>query len=275
MPELPEVETIRRGLLARLGGRELQQVQVFRGDLRRPVNTAELTGLAGARLEGITRRGKYLVFSFSSARALLLHLGMSGRLHLAFSAHTRPPHTHLVFRFAGDCWLLFVDPRRFGLVKVVPTGSWAEDPLLAALGPEPSHPEAVAAALERVARGRGQAVRDLLLDQRVVAGVGNIYANEALFAARIRPQRRSRELSRKDLWRLAVCLKQVVEEALQAGGTTLADGGFRNASGEPGFFSLNLWVYSRHQQPCRRCQTPIRRIVLSGRSAYFCPRCQR
>jgi formamidopyrimidine-DNA glycosylase len=272
MPELPEVETVRRTLEPVLAGQVLLAVKRGPARLRFPVEEQALQRLCGQRLLRVERRGKALVFVFCDA-VLLFHLGMSGRLWLRPPGSPLPPHTHGVFAF--ERWqLLFVDPRRFGFFQVLEPSEVASHFLLGKLGPEPFAVRQVTAALAQRSSSCRR-VRDVLLDQRVVAGVGNIYACEALFAAKIHPGRPLARIGRRKLQELAEALARVMTSALAAGGTTLRDGSFRDALGEPGFFALELAVYGREGEPCRRCSTPIARLRLGGRSAYFCPRCQR
>lgn len=273
MPELPEVETLRRALAPSLVGARVAQVQVRSPVLRKPIDVAALRRLEGKRLEDLSRRGKFLLFHFAED-ALLCHLGMSGRLLLGNTQAPWPGHVHVVFSFEPFGELAFRDPRRFGLLLVLPGRELACHPLLARLGPEPQTPKVVEAAL-RAVRASKRAIRDLLLDQRVVAGVGNIYACEALFAARIHPAAKACELADDRLALLARALVLVLSVAIRAGGTTLRDGAWRGAFGEPGFFTQKLSVYGRQGQACRRCGTPVARLRLGGRSAYHCPRCQR
>lgn len=273
MPELPEVETLRRALAPSLVGARLAQVEVRSPALRKPIDAAGLRRLEGKKLEGLSRRGKFLLFRFGDD-ALLCHLGMSGRLLLRNTQAPWPDHVHVVFGFEPFAELAFRDPRRFGLLVVLPARRLACHPLLASLGPEPQTPQVVEAAL-RAERASKRAIRELLLDQRVLAGVGNIYACEALFAARIHPAAKACELADEQIARLARVLVRVLARAIRAGGTTLRDGAWRGAFGEPGFFTQKLSVYGRQGQPCRQCGTPIARLSLAGRSAYHCPRCQR
>ncbi len=271
MPELPEVETVRRALVQHLSGRKLDAVRVHNRHLRLPVNSRALRELAGLPLETVNRRGKYLLFCFPQ-RTLLCHLGMSGRFFLAFSRESLPAHTHVVFHFASGVRLFYVDPRRFGLLLVMDGENQA---LLSGLGPEPSDAEVVERQLLGAKKRKNSPVRNVLLDQRVIAGMGNIYANEALFAVGIRPQTPMGQLSQKQISALALAIVQVIQRAVEAGGTTLRDGSFTNALGAPGYFAVDLAVYGREGQACPRCATAIRRLVLAGRSAYFCPSCQR
>lgn len=270
MPELPEVETVRRALARHLCGQEVNAVVVVNGSLRVPVDAAALSVLAGLRVQDVGRRGKYLLLFFSGC-TLVCHLGMSGRFSLDFSGETLPAHTHVVFTFVSGLRLLYVDPRRFGLLLVVKE----IHSLFSHLGPEATDADAVKEKLLDAKVRRASSVRNVLLDQKVIAGLGNIYANEALFLAGIRPQTPMSRLSKKQIATLAVAIHHVVMRAIEAGGTTLRDGSFRNALGEPGYFAVDLAVYGREGSPCSRCGAAIRRVVLAGRSAYFCPFCQR
>lgn len=270
MPELPEVETVRRALAHHLCGQGLRAVTVHNGSLRLPVDEQALAGLVGLPVEEVGRRGKYLLLRFPGC-TLVCHLGMSGRFSLDFSGETLPPHTHVVFEFASGLRLFYVDPRRFGLLLVV------KEPhvLFSHLGPEPTATALVEEKLFAAKKRKKSPIRNVLLDQKVIAGIGNIYANEALFLAGVRPQTAISRLSKNKLSALAVAIHEVMVRAIEAGGTTLRDGSFRNALGDPGYFAVDLAVYGRQGKPCPRCRAAIHRVVLAGRSAYFCPRCQR
>ncbi len=272
MPELPEVETIRRSLLPRLQGARIVAVSASGLPLRQPIDLQGWRACEGARLAGITRRGKYLIFDLGDAAAVL-HLGMSGRLLVQQAVSAAPPHTHLSVGFEGGPELRFVDPRRFGVAVLLPASGVGDYPPLARLGVDPLEGD-LAAALGALAGSR-TAIRNALLDQRCIAGLGNIYANEALARAGVRPTSPAGRLSPARRARLAGAIRETLAEALTAGGTTLADGGFVNASGEGGYFSVSLRVYGRAGHPCRRCGQAIARTALAGRSAYYCPRCQR
>ncbi|MEW5878686.1 MAG: bifunctional DNA-formamidopyrimidine glycosylase/DNA-(apurinic or apyrimidinic site) lyase [Acidobacteriota bacterium] len=270
MPELPEVETVRRALAQHLCGQEVTAVHVLNPRLRMPVDARALAGLVGLPLQAANRRGKYLLLLFPG-RIMVCHLGMSGRFSLSLPGEELPAHTHVVFAFSSGQRLVYVDPRRFGLLLLVDREELIP---FFPLGPEPTDVSAVEQQL-LVAKKRSKSpVRNVLLDQKIIAGVGNIYANEALFAAGIRPQTPMGRLTRKQISALSVALRQVIERAIAAGGTTLKDGSFRNALGDPGYFAVDLAVYDREGQPCVRCGKGIRRLVLTGRSAYFCPSCQ-
>lgn len=272
MPELPEVETVRRSVGAALLGRRVEGVEVAPVRLRRPLDAGAWAGVAGRRLESLDRRGKYLLARFGKIGAVV-HLGMSGRLVVARRNESRPAHTHLVLRFEGERELRLVDPRRFGFAVVTAIGGLETVPPLPQLGPDALDGD-VAGALRAAARARAP-IRSVLLDQRVLAGVGNIYACEALHRAGVRPARPVSRLAPARLSRLAEAIRSVLREAVAAGGTTLADGGFVAGDGRAGYFAVQLAVYGREGLPCRRCGTAIRRLVLGGRAAYFCPSCQR
>lgn len=272
MPELPEVETIRRSLLPRLAGARVEAVAASGQTLRQPVDLERWRACAGARLTAITRRGKFLIFALNDAAAVL-HLGMSGRLLVQPAAAAVALHTHLSVRFESGQELRFVDPRRFGSAVLLPAAEVDGYPPLARLGVDALDGN-VAAALATLAGSRAP-IRNALLDQRCIAGLGNIYANEALARAGISPTAPAGRLSRARRARLAEAIRQTLDDALAAGGTTLADGGFVNASGEVGYFAVALRVYGRAGEPCQRCGRPIQRIVLAGRAAYFCRSCQR
>lgn len=272
MPELPEVETIRRSLLPRLQGARIVAAAASGLPLRQPVDVQGWRACVGARLAGITRRGKYLIFDLGDAAAVL-HLGMSGRLLVQQSADATPPHTHLSVGFEGGQELRFVDPRRFGVAVLLPAAEAGDYPPLARLGVDPLDGD-LAAALGSLAGSRAP-IRNALLDQSRIAGLGNIYANEALARAGIRPTVPAGRLSPARRARMTDAIRETLQDALTAGGTTLQDGGYVDAAGEGGYFAVALQVYGREGQPCQRCGRAIRRTVLAARSAFYCPRCQR
>ncbi len=273
MPELPEVETVRRSLLPHLEGRRVVDVEARKIRLRQGIDPDEWRPFEGVVVRTILRRGKYLLLTGDEVSAVL-HLGMSGRLAITDPEQPHATHTHLVLRLDSGRELRFVDPRRFGSAVVRPTRSLTLVPPLESVGAEPL--ESSAGVFLRDAAGRTRvAIRNLLLDQTVLAGIGNIYASEALARARIHPGCPASRLSRRRLDRLAGAIRETLEDAIAAGGTTLEDGGFADATGEAGTFAVDLAVYGREHEPCRRCGRAIRRVVLTGRSAYFCPHCQR
>lgn len=271
MPELPEVETIARGLARRLVGRRILAVEQRRADLRFALPERLPERLVGRRLLGVDRRAKYILARLEGGSTLLLHLGMSGRLVL--DGAPRGPHEHLTFGFEGGTVLRFVDPRRFGMLDLWPTDRLAEHPLLAGLGVEPLDPGFDGPLLLGLLRGRRVPLKTALMDQRLVVGVGNIYANEALFRARLSPRRLAFTVGPERATRLARAVREVLEEAIAKGGTSLRD--YVQANGELGSFQGEFKVYDREGRPCPRCGRPIRRIVQAGRATYFCAGCQR
>lgn len=274
VPELPEVETVRLSLAPYLVGHRVVAVEARRIALREGIEPASWRArFTGARIVALERRGKYLLARTERAVALF-HLGMSGRMVLRRPAEPREPHTHLILRMDHGLEVRFIDPRRFGVAVVLRPEELEAHPGLGRLGVDPLSDGTQEALRRATARSRAP-IRSVLLDQTVLAGVGNIYANEALARAGISPLRRARSISDRRIVALAGAVRQVLEEALEAGGTTLRDGGFVNASGDGGYFAVGLLVYGREDEPCVACGAPIRRRVLTGRSAFYCPRCQR
>jgi formamidopyrimidine-DNA glycosylase len=270
MPELPEVETTRRGLEPALKGRRITEVRVRERRLRWKLPPGFEAELTGRRVKTVGRRGKYLLIG-TDAGTLLVHLGMSGNLRLLPGEAAPLPHDHVdIVLDSGRC-LRFNDPRRFGSMHFI-RGDPATHPLLRNLGPEPLAGEFDAAYLYRRTRGRRVAVKTLIMNSAVVAGVGNIYANEALFRARLSPRRAAGRLTRADIARLVTAIRRVLAAAIRAGGTTLRD--YVSADGSPGYFRQKLFVYERDGSPCRVCRTPIRRSPQGQRATYWCPSCQ-
>ena len=270
MPELPEVETTRQGLLPRLQGRMLRHIVVRNPRLRWPVPDDLEARLAGRALQSLGRRGKYLLFDFGTATQIV-HLGMSGSLRLAGPDEPAALHDHVDWQFDDGTILRLRDPRRFGAVL------WTDDaalhPLLAHLGPEPLTPAFDAAWLHAHCRRRNAAIKQVIMDAGVVVGVGNIYASESLFHAGIRPATAARRLTRPACDRLVAAIKHVLTAAIAAGGSSLRD--YVGSSGELGYFQLQTRVYDRAGLPCKTCATPIRRIVQGQRASFYCPVCQR
>lgn len=283
MPELPEVETVRLGLIPVMEGRLIEAAAVHRSGLRGPFPERLAERLAGARVGLLRRRSKYLLADLSTAETLIVHLGMSGRLlvsgsPLAGFAHevaavTR--HDHVVLRMEGGAVVTLNDARRFGMMDLAPTTSVAAHRLLRAIGPEPLGNAFDAFYLQRALRGRSTTIKAALMDQRVVAGLGNIYVCEALHAARISPRRDAGRISPARVDRLPPAIRATLQDAIRAGGSSLRD--YRRADGELGYFQHAFRVYGRAGEPCRReaCGGVIRRIVQAGRSTFYCPRCQR
>jgi formamidopyrimidine-DNA glycosylase len=269
MPELPEVETTRRGIAPHLVGEVATGAIIRQRCLRWPV--PDLTRLlTGQRLEALERRAKYLLFRFANG-TLIVHLGMSGSLRVLDAGRVPRAHDHVDLLFADRCLRLH-DPRRFGAVLWT-SGDPLAHPRLRDLGPEPLSDEFDGAYLHQAARGRRVAIKNLLMDGRVVVGVGNIYASESLFHAGIHPARASERVSRARLEHLSDEVKTVLDRAIERGGTTLRD--FVNESGEPGYFAQELFVYGRAGEPCRHCTTRIKTRRIGQRSSAYCPSCQR
>ena len=280
MPELPEVETVRRGLDARLVGRRFERVEVGRErTVRRTSRQALIDGLTGATVLDTRRRGKYLLLGLDTGDDVMIHLRMSGRVLLHDPSEPRPAHTHVAALLAGPptLELRFVDPRTFGEVVVFdPANVAVEIPDLAKLGVDPITDGMERATLRRILLGRRRQLKALLLDQHVIAGIGNIYCDEILHAARVRPDRLSDTLTGQEITRLHAQIHRVLTEAIEAGGSTLADTQYVDVEGNGGQFQLSHRVYDRAGQPCLTCGTSrITRVVHAGRSTCFCPRCQR
>lgn len=271
MPELPEVETTMRGLRARLAGRRIASLAQRRADLRFPLPERLAERLVGRRLDGFARRAKYILCDLEGGLTMLLHLGMSGRLLL--DGEPRGAHEHLTFGFEGGATLRFVDPRRFGMLDLVPSEGVGAHRWLAHLGLEPLAPSFGGEALRAALADRRAALKVALMDQRLVVGVGNIYASESLFRAGLRPDRPAGSLSPEEALRLAAAIREVLEEAIEAGGSSLRD--YVQADGELGNFQRNFRVYDRAGRPCVTCGGAIERIVQGARATFWCPACQR
>jgi formamidopyrimidine-DNA glycosylase len=271
MPELPEVETTRRGLVPHVVGRRIHDVVVRNRNLRWPVPRDLARRMRGERVLDIRRRGKYLLFDFPKGH-LLVHLGMSGRLSRV--AREEPPriHDHVDLQLEGSDAVRLTDPRRFGAMLWV-NGPPERHVLLRGLGMEPLERGFDGEALQRSARGRRIAVKHFLMNARVVTGVGNIYASEALFRAGIHPLRSVARISRTRWDRLALAVRETLESALEAGGTTLRD--YASLEGRPGEFGTKCAVYGREGEPCLACGTPIKALRQGQRSTFYCPGCQR
>jgi formamidopyrimidine-DNA glycosylase len=281
MPELPEVETVMRGLRAVLEGREIRAASIARAGLRWPFPEGLAARLAGARIEGFRRRGKYLLMRLSGGDSVLIHLGMSGRM-VARPAADLPnapiAHEHLALETADGTRVGFVDPRRFGCVDLVPTAAEDGHRLLAGLGPEPLEADFTAAVLTEALATKQTPIKAALLDQKVVAGLGNIYVSEALFRAGISPKRLAASVAGRRTLRLVPAIKAVLEESIAAGGSSLRD--YVQADGGIGFFQERFKVYDRAGLPCEACPgippcEGIRRFVQAGRATFHCPRTQR
>jgi formamidopyrimidine-DNA glycosylase len=274
MPELPEVETVCRGLAPHLVHERILQVTVRRRDLRVALPDNLETALTGKMLKRITRRAKYIEFHFDEDLVLLVHLGMSGRL-LLHRTHSGDylKHDHVVIRWTNDYTLLFNDARRFGLMALTDERSLTQHPLLKHLGVEPLGEALSGAFLYNMLHGSNAPVKSAIMDQRKLVGVGNIYACEALFRAWIHPARIADKVSRKQAELLADAIRQVLGEAIVSGGSTLRD--YVRSSGDSGYFQHHFNVYGRKNLPCNICKRPIKAIRQSGRSSFFCAYCQR
>jgi formamidopyrimidine-DNA glycosylase len=270
MPELPEVETTRRGILPLLGGHRVKAVTVHDARLRQPVMPELAQTLIGQRLKTVTRRAQYLLFHFDTG-TLLVHLGMSGSLRVVSASMPRLAHDHVEIDFGARRCLRFRDPRRFGLMLWT-AAEPLEHSLLARLGPEPFDETFNAGYLRQRAAGRRVAVKNFIMDGHVVVGVGNIYASEALFRAGILPTRAAGRISARRYGELVLHVREVLSAAIDAGGTTLRD--FVRNDGEPGYFRHELQVYGREGEPCTVCAQPLHAQVIGQRSSFYCTRCQ-
>lgn len=272
MPELPEVETVARGLAALLPAPcTLTDVQVHCGDLRRCVDEEKMQELKGQPLLGIHRRAKYLLFEFRNL-VLINHLGMTGSWRQIIPGQEKK-HDHCLLRFSNGADVVFNDPRRFGILEVVKKGTEFDHPSLKFLGPEPLEDGFDAEYVFQSTRGKRTPIKSWLMDQRRVVGVGNIYACEALFRAKVRPQRLASRLKRNEAQALIKGVQSVLKQAIAKGGTTFRD--FKQAGGGEGEFYAKLAVYDRKGKPCRRCKTSIQHFVIAGRSTYWCKVCQK
>jgi formamidopyrimidine-DNA glycosylase len=270
LPELPEVETIRRGLDRDLRGARIVRVEVRERRLRRLLDEVELAGLEGRRVEGVTRRAKYLLADVGDGLVWLIHLGMSGRLLLLPRGTPAGDHEHVRVEFDRPATLCYRDPRRFGWMRLARRQDLDE---LYGLGPEPLGGALNGHTLRRLLRGTRRDVKAALLDQRVIAGIGNIYANEILFRSGVRPTRRCHRLSAAAMEAIAVATRGVLEEAIARRGTSFSD--YFDSDGIPGTFQEVLSVFDRAGRPCRQCNTVIKRRAHGGRSSFYCPACQR
>jgi len=276
MPELPEVETVVRGLRPHLEGRRLAAVVQRRADIRTPIPPDFVQRATGARVLKVERRAKWILAALDRDATLLVHLGMSGRLVLVDGKPGKPgPHDHVEFRTDEGATVRFTDPRRFGVVDLVDTASLASDRRFADLGPEPLDPSFDAAALARALDGSKAPLKAALLDQRNVAGLGNIYVCEALFRCGLSPLRKAGTVKGEKAAALCAAIKATLGDAIKAGGSSARD--YVQASGELGWFQHQWRVYDREGQACVGCKSGkgVRRVVQSGRSTFYCPRCQR
>ncbi len=283
MPELPEVETVRRGLVPVMEGQVITQADVNRPDLRWPFPDRMAQRLTDQKVLGLRRRSKYILADLASGESLLIHLGMSGRMLISGDplgqfVHDHPApekHDHVVLHMANGARITFNDPRRFGAMDLMQTATADTHPLLAKLGPEPLGNAFNEAYLVQALAAKNTPIKSALLDQRIIAGLGNIYVCEALFRARISPKRKAGQISAVRIRALVPIIRDVIAEAIEAGGSSLRD--FRQTDGELGYFQHRFDVYDRENEPCRHedCAGHISRIVQSGRSSFYCVKCQR
>lgn len=287
MPELPEVETVRKGLEPTLSGARLSRVEARRPDLRFPLPEGFVQRLTGARIERLERRAKYLLAPLDRGDTLVMHLGMTGRFDVEdgrgrqihgeylFATPRDAKHDHVVFETDAGGRVTYSDPRRFGFMDLIPTETLAAHPWFAGMGPEPLGPDFNTPMLASAFAGRKQSPKTLLLDQRVVAGLGNIYVCEALHMARISPLKPAGRVSKAKIATLVEAIRIILAEAIEAGGSTLRD--YAGADGALGYFQHRFKAYGREGEPCLRpgCGGTMQRIVQAGRSTFFCPVCQR
>lgn len=270
MPELPEVETTRRGIEPHVIGQRIESLLLRRPTLRWPIPASLVRTLPRQQILAVRRRAKYLLID-TEPGALLIHLGMSGSLRVLGPGTIAGKHDHYDLVFDGGRLMRYNDPRRFGCLLWQPTNETHD--LLAALGPEPLGDDFDGDYLFRLSRGRTAPIKAFLMDQAVVVGVGNIYVAEALFEAGIRPTRAAGKVSRASYAAVAIAIRRILAYAITRGGTTLRD--FLKPDGEPGYFEQELSVYGRSGEPCRVCGTPVKAIVQSNRSSFYCPKCQK
>jgi len=283
MPELPEVETVRRGLLPAMEGAVIAQAQVNRPDLRWPFPDRMAERLSGQRVLRLRRRSKYILADLSSGETLLIHLGMSGRMQVSgdplgqfVHAHPAPEkHDHVVLCMDNGARITFNDPRRFGAMDLLDTETAEQHKLLCAIGPEPLGNDFSESYLIGAFDGRNTPVKSALLDQKIVAGLGNIYVCEVLFRTGVHPKRKAGQIAAPRVGGMVPVIREVLNEAIEAGGSSLKD--FRQADGELGYFQHNFRVYGKEGDACSTlgCESLIQRIVQSGRSTFYCPTCQR
>jgi len=272
MPELPEVETTCRGIASVILGKSIKVIHVRDGRLRDPVPDS-ITEVAGREIETVWRRAKYILIDLSGGESLLIHLGMSGSLRICPTGTPFRKHDHVTLELDGSIELRYHDPRRFGRFISIPTSALKDHPLLAFLGPEPLGEDFNAAGLKASLRGRRTSIKAALMDSRVVVGIGNIYASEALFVAGVRPTTPAGRVSLQRCARIVDAAREVLQRSINVGGTTLRD--FVNSEGSPGYFRQQLNVYDRAGELCRSCGELIRQRTLSQRSTYWCNKCQK
>jgi formamidopyrimidine-DNA glycosylase len=291
MPELPEVETVRNGLKPVLQGHRLTHVQTRRGNLRIPFPTGFVQHLTGRRVAHLRRRAKYILADLDNGQTLVIHLGMSGRMTVYEHGKTIPldglegeskpaedghgPHDHVILETDAPARIVFTDHRRFGLMTLVDTDTLEDHKLFKAIGPEPLERSFTAKSFSETIKDKKTSIKAALLDQRVVAGIGNIYACEALFRAGISPKRKASTVAGDRAKKLVPAIKHVLKAAIKAGGSSLRD--YKKSNGEMGYFQHRFAVYNREGEPCPKkgCKSTVKRMVQNGRSTFYCPSCQK
>jgi len=274
MPELPEVEVIRRGLQHHLAGRKVIKISTGNKKLRLPMPRKDLAKhIAGTRIKSVDRRAKFLIIEMDNGAQLVIHLGMTGRLGIFPHDIPKAKHDHCRIQLDNGKQLIFNDIRRFGSIQVMPPGSGFGNSMLINLGPEPLGREFTPQYLQKMALGKNRPLKNFLMDNRIVVGIGNIYACEILFQAGLKPERKICRLTKKQWAEVVKSCRYVLEKAIKSGGTTISD--FVNESGKSGYFQLELQAYGKQGKPCSCCATPIKKITMAGRSTFFCPKCQK
>ncbi|PIQ32286.1 MAG: bifunctional DNA-formamidopyrimidine glycosylase/DNA-(apurinic or apyrimidinic site) lyase [Zetaproteobacteria bacterium CG_4_9_14_3_um_filter_49_83] len=270
MPELPEVEVVRLGLEPLLSGQMIVEVKCFREGLRYPF--PDFSSLTAQHFTSVQRRAKYLLFRLDGPEVLIWHLGMTGQFHVVPVSQEKTKHEHARFVLSNGNAMIYRDPRRFGYVGLLPADTWASHVWFSNLGVEPLQDAFTGEYLFQLTRQRKAPIKQVLMDASVVVGIGNIYASESLFRARIHPATAACRISGARIQRLVTSVRTVLGEALEAGGSTISD--FVHVDGKPGYFAHDFRVYGRDGKACRLCSTPIRKLVQAGRSTFYCPSCQ-
>jgi len=274
MPELPEVEVIKQGLQRHLPGRKVLEVVPDNKKLRLPMPRKKLKEfIQGSQIRSVDRRAKFLLITMDNSAILIVHLGMTGRLGVFPDDAPKIKHDHLRLQLDNDTQLRFNDIRRFGSIQVIPPGDSLDNTMLSHIGPEPFAEEYNASYLLQLSASKDRPIKNFLMDSKVVAGIGNIYACEILFHAGMSPTKKIKTLSRHDWKKIVTVTHHVLELAIASGGTTISD--FVNASGKSGYFQLELQTYGRQGKSCKSCECLISRITMAGRSTFFCPECQK
>jgi len=274
MPELPEVEVIKQGLQRHLPGRRVLDIFASNKKLRLPMPRKYLKEfIRGSQIQAVDRRAKFLLITMDNGAILIVHLGMTGRLGLFSDDAPKIKHDHLRLQLDNNTQLRFNDIRRFGSIQVIPPFDSLDNTMLFHIGPEPFAEEYNASYLHKFAKGRERPVKNFLMDSRIVAGIGNIYACEILFYAGINPGKKIKNLTKRQWQKVVTATHHVLKKAIAGGGTTISD--FVNESGKRGYFQLELQTYGRQGKSCRSCECVISKITMAGRSTFFCPECQK